>query len=264
MNDHEGRHRRPDDEQDGTATDRSVVDDAYVYALGTITEAERVDIERRLAAADEPAREWFRSIVSSVDEVMALTASTSAVEAPPALRSRVLAAVAEDARGSGSEPVAPVVSLDSRRRRRFRALAVAAAAAVVVGVGGAVVVQQTADSPSSPTSQVLAADDGRTATVDVTGGGTATVRWSRSEDTAVVTLDGLAPPGDGKVFEMWLIGEDPAPRPVGLVPADAASPDTEHVVTGLTGATTWAVTVEPETGSPAPTTTPIAAVTLDA
>ncbi|WP_328812980.1 anti-sigma factor [Rhodococcus sp. NBC_00297] len=284
MSDGEGRHRRPDDAsapddvseqdamQDVNEMNDSVVDDAYAYALDAIDPAERADIERRLAQSDAATRSWFESIVESVDETMALSASSTAAEPPSSLRASILAAVESTPQGDArpladpidDAPVAPVVSLDDRRRTRLRVLAAAAAAVVIVGVGGAVVTQQLGDAPSSPTSQVLAAGDIRTSTVEVEGGGTATVRWSRSQDAAVVTLDGLAEPGDGKVFEMWLIGEDPAPRPAGLVPADAATPAREHVVTGLSDATTWAVTVEPESGSDAPTTTPIAAVTLDA
>ncbi|KQU02910.1 hypothetical protein ASG56_18915 [Rhodococcus sp. Leaf7] len=265
MSDEIGRHRRDDDET-------SVVDDAYAYALDAVSLSERAEIESRLARSDDATRAWFESIVASVDETMALSAATSAAEPPSTLRSSILDAlestpqdrVRSEPSGDPSPELAPVVSLDDRRRKRFRVLAAAAAAVVVVGVGGTVVTQQLSGPSSSPTSQVLASDDVRSSTVEVAGGGTATVRWSRSQDAAVVTLDGLASPGEGKVFEMWLIGSDPAPRPAGLVPESSATAADEHVVSGLDGMTTWAVTVEPESGSDAPTTTPIAAVTLDA
>jgi hypothetical protein len=63
----------------------------------------------------------------------------------------------------------------------------------------------------------------------------------------------------GKTYELWIIPKGGAPRPSGLFQADAAG-NAMHMVTGpvdiaATGA--FAVSVEPEAGSPQPTTTPI-------
>lgn len=269
-----GRHRRDD------AVDPQVRDDAYAYALDAVDPQERFTIEQRVSASDAVTREYFEDVVASVREAVALTASLDATPPPEWLRAAVLdevGAAAADESGPGASPSdgtaslsetaapAPVASLDDRRKRRWRMASVAAAAVLVVGIGGVVVSQQLGDGPiGTTTSAVLAADDVRTSSADVTGGGTATVRWSRSQDAAVVTLSGLAVPAPDRVFEMWLIGEDPAPRPVGLVDPDEAAAGSEFVLTELSDATTFAVSIEPETGSPAPTTDPIAAVTLDA
>jgi hypothetical protein len=66
----------------------------------------------------------------------------------------------------------------------------------------------------------------------------------------------------GQIFEMWLIPKGGAPRPAGLFTA-GASGDAFHILSGpvdLAALGTVAVTVEPEAGSAAPTTTPIIAV----
>ncbi|MBY6366317.1 anti-sigma factor [Rhodococcoides corynebacterioides] len=261
----------------GDTESSDLVDLAYAYALDAVDDVERADIDRRVAAASPDVRARFDAVVESVHVTLALAADADASPPPAHLRERVLSAVdAEQAPDTEQAltteqavtteqagPAAPVVSLDDRRRtRRWRIAAAAAAAVLVVGVGGAVVSQQFGSDPTSPTATVLAADDVQRSTVPVEGGGSATVAWSRSHDAAVVTLDGLTDPGDGRVFEMWLIGADPAPRPAGLVEADAATADREHLVSGLEDATTWAVTVEPEGGSDAPTSQPIVAVTF--
>jgi anti-sigma-K factor RskA len=63
----------------------------------------------------------------------------------------------------------------------------------------------------------------------------------------------------GRIYEMWMIPKAGAPRPAGLFQANAAG-TAFHVLSGPLDAgemSAVAVTVEPESGSPAPTTTPI-------
>ena len=66
----------------------------------------------------------------------------------------------------------------------------------------------------------------------------------------------------GQIFEMWLIPKGGAPRPAGLFTA-APSGDAFHILSGpvdIASLGAVAVTVEPEAGSAAPTSTPIIAV----
>jgi len=66
----------------------------------------------------------------------------------------------------------------------------------------------------------------------------------------------------GRIFEMWIIPKGGAPRPAGLFSA-APSGDAFHILAGPVDLSTVgavAVTIEPESGSPAPTSTPIIAV----
>ncbi|MBS1871666.1 MAG: anti-sigma factor [Acidobacteria bacterium] len=64
--------------------------------------------------------------------------------------------------------------------------------------------------------------------------------------------------GEGKTFEMWLIPKGGAPRPAGLFKSDPGGKAT-HIAPGAIDPSTSAVaiSVEPEAGSSAPTTTPI-------
>jgi anti-sigma-K factor RskA len=69
----------------------------------------------------------------------------------------------------------------------------------------------------------------------------------------------LPPLPAGRIYELWIIPKGGAPRPSGLFQSDAGG-NAMHMVPGpidmaSTGA--FAVSVEPEAGSPAPTTTPI-------
>ena len=62
----------------------------------------------------------------------------------------------------------------------------------------------------------------------------------------------------GKVFEMWLVPKSGAPRPAGTFRADEAGGAVHLNVQGfdMAGIAAVALSVEPEGGSPAPTTTP--------
>ncbi|HLH43322.1 MAG TPA: anti-sigma factor [Bryobacteraceae bacterium] len=63
----------------------------------------------------------------------------------------------------------------------------------------------------------------------------------------------------GKTYEMWVIPKGAAPRPAGLFQA-AADGSAVHVLSGPLDSASLgavAVSVEPQSGSPAPTTTPI-------
>jgi anti-sigma-K factor RskA len=68
----------------------------------------------------------------------------------------------------------------------------------------------------------------------------------------------------GKIFEMWVIPKGGAPRPAGLF---YPNPDgtAVHILAGtvdVSSLSAIAVTVEPEAGSPGPTSTPIIAAAL--
>ncbi len=68
----------------------------------------------------------------------------------------------------------------------------------------------------------------------------------------------------GKAYEMWLIPKSGNPRPAGLFQSDGAGA-AFHILSGPVDPADFAavaVTVEPETGSSAPTTTPILVANL--
>lgn len=254
--------------------DDGLLELAYVYALGAVSDAERREIAERLAAADPATSAQFRRIVREVRETTARTSVLDATPPPSDLRARILAAVDEGAgavdEGEGAvdegEAVADLGAHRAARRRRWTRVISAAAAVVVIGVGGAVAVNQLSDNQPAPPSvaQVMAEPDTSTASAEVAGG-TVTVTASRQLDAAVVSLESVPPPPAGQVYQMWLMPDDgtaESARSVGTMSADTMPPPSGEVIAGLGDAQTVAITVEPGTGSPSPTTGPIVAVSL--
>ncbi|MFD2080386.1 Putative zinc-finger [Actinopolymorpha cephalotaxi] len=157
----------------------------------------------------------------------------------------------------------------ARRPRRRGLLALAAALVILAGVGvGAGVVQyQQAQQRTAQAVQererietVLAAPDSRTVRGDVRGGGKVTVVVSQQLDRAVVLLDGMSRPPRGRTYQLWFISGDSA-RSAGVVDVTGSGRVSE-VLSGVGGANAFGISVEPQGGSKAPTTTPVAAVPL--
>lgn len=224
-------------------SDSELPDLATAYALDAVSDAERVDIERRLADAPAEVAEAFRAEVRAVRESMAIASSTTATTPPASLRRRALA-----------------VSRDPHRDRfRWRTGLVAAAAALVVAAGGfgAGLVFR----PSAPTSaeQVFSAGDVRTATGQLNAGGTATFVYSRDERAGVLVMNNAAPAPPGMVYQMWLM-TDQGPKSAGMMPT--MLPSTTAMVRDLGDSTALAFTMEPDGGSSRPTGEMVARLTL--
>lgn len=273
------------------ATDLSsgrAVDLAEVYALHALDEAERNAVDRYIAAAQPAERAEFLARVRQARETLTLT--FSAEEEPSAgLFDRIVAALPaqqpEAAAGSGSAPAAPPVvarpvrgqsgpavadELAAARQRReerrrpqgMRNWLIGVAAAALIAVGGVGIGAYVANQ-NDPLTQVMQAGDIRKATVDVKGGGTASLTLSSSKDAAVVKMNGVPAPPAGKVYQMWLIPKDgSAPVSKGLMDAEALSKPA--VVTGIGSAASLGITVEPAGGSKTPTTPTVADAPLGA
>lgn len=294
MNNHD-RNRRPGGFTADIATDLAagrVVDLAEIYALNALDDAERAAIDHFLASAPAADRDAFNERVRQARETLAK--SFAAEEEPPAgLLERIMASLpAQTAPQSpavvplpGAAPhAAPVVphplrdaadlpvadELGEARKRReerrrpqgMRIWLVGVAAAAAVALGGVGVGAYVANQ-SDPLNQVMQAGDVRQATVDVNGGGTATVTISPSKDAAVVKMNGVPAPPAGKVYQMWLIPKDgSAPVSQGLMDAEALSKPA--VVKGIGSAASLGITVEPSGGSATPTLPTVAAAPLGA
>ena len=148
--------------------ERELIELAYIGALDAMSASEKYEVMTRLESADSATRRGFDAIVRDVRETMAVASDATVTTAPIELRSRILGAIDT----TTQDEAAPVDIATRSRRPRFRILVAAAAAVVVVGVGGAVVVGQVSGGPGTA---VVQASDQRTVTVNVDGGGTATV-----------------------------------------------------------------------------------------
>lgn len=190
--------------------DRELIDLAVVYALDAVSDAERRDIESRVAEAAPEVAAAFARETAAVRETMAVVSASTATEPPAGLRERLLDAIAAES-GPQAPPVAPI-SLDERRGRR-RNFLLAAAAALLVAVGGFAVVAQLQEGTAPTSAQVFAAEDVRTTSGEIEGGGVATVVYSKEADAGVLVMNNVAPPAEGSVYQMWLITpEGPSPR----------------------------------------------------
>ncbi len=224
---------------------------AAPYALDAVTDPERADIERQLAAAPSPVVAAFGDEVRAVRETMAIVSAATAAEPPAQLRAAVLALA-----------LAEPVKLQSRRQSSWRTAAIAsAAAAVVVGAaafGIGVLMRPTPPPPVA--AQILSAPDVRTVSGSL-GGGTATVMFSRDRNAGVLVMNNVPPPSPGTVYQMWLI-DAKGPTSAGTMDTAAVAPSTTATLDHLGGSTTLAFTVEPGTGSAQPTGKILAALSL--
>ncbi|MET9792125.1 anti-sigma factor [Streptomyces canus] len=255
---------------------------AAPYALDALEPAERARFERHLKDCDSCAAE-----VRALSEDAVRLAWSAAAPPPIAMRDRVLAAVRtipqepavrpEPARAR-PEPVrarksqlpphvwgAQPPPRQRQRRPLFVPFATAtAAAALVVASLFAVQANRTQDeldaqkAQASEIAHVLQAADAAATRGQDAQGRTIGVIASASEGRAVVTLSGYSAPPSGRVRQLWLMRPNEQPRSLGLFAAD-----TPLVATGLDkSATSLAVTVEPDGGSPQPTTQPVVQLAL--
>jgi len=228
-----------------------LLDLAAVYALDAVSDSERDEIDARVAAASPEVAAAFEREVREVREAMAQVSAVGAVEPPERVRQRLLETI--DTTGtSAPEATSRPISLEQYRNRR-RNFLLAAAAAVIVAVGaigvGSWVRQDVTPPPTS--AQILAADDVRTTSGSIEGGGTATVVYSKEVDAGVLVMNNVTPPSEGTVYQMWLIGPEGMTSAGTMTPDDVA-PSTTAVLDDISGATALGFSVEPTGGSTQP------------
>lgn len=222
-------------------TDQDLMTLATPYALHAVSPAEQAEIERQLSDSPPLLARAFAEEVRAVRETMATVSSSTAVEPPPHLRDQLLATV----RSTPGTPVA--------KPSRWRTVALAAAAALIVGVGAVGVgLSMRPEPPVSTAEQIFAAPDVRTVSGDIPTGGTATVVFSRERNAGVLVMNNVAPPEQGYVYQMWLVGADGA-QSAGTMDQAAVAPSTTAVLPDLGDSQALAFTLEPGTGSPQPT-----------
>lgn len=229
------------------------------YVLDALSDGERADFEVHLERCPT-----CRDEVASLREVAPLLAETVASEPPPSLRADILARAREtrqdppDVAGEDPEDTDASPSEGGRvvpLRRRWVALAAAAALVVGGGVATWQVVEQTSTSVSE---EVADADDSRTWQTETADGASIVVTRSEEVGQAVLRVEGLDDPGEGRTYQAWLQDGEGDLAPAGLMAGDG-----EMVLDGdVMDAQGVGVSVEPEAGSDQPTSDPIALVEL--
>lgn len=244
---------------------------AEIYALDAVSGEERDAIEEYIRTVPEAEREAFRERVRQARETLAMT-FTVEEEPPSDLFDRISAQLPGTPDSGSSEAPVQAQAADglaaARERRDLRRQTgglrnwiIGVAAAAFIALGGVGVGAYIANQ-NDPLTQVLEAQDVRQATVEVSGGGTATVSIAPSKDALVVRMKDVPAPPPGKVYQMWLIPKDGStPVSQGLMDEEALS--RPAVVKGIASAAALGITVEPAGGSEAPTLPTVASAPLN-
>jgi anti-sigma factor RsiW len=261
-----------------------------VYAVDAfLDDDERRSVEAHLGSCDH-CREEARSL----REAAALLTADGAVPAPVGLHDRVFAQIArtpqEPPLPSAAPPSTPAaehaqhsepIDLGQARATRRGPAAgpgrvarwsAAAAAVLVLGGGGLAAygkvqldqahqAQAQAGrlrSDADRTLAIVADPAARRATVQASGGGTATLVSAGSQ--AVLLAADLPALAAGRAYQLWVVRPNQV-LSAGMAPAESpAGHAWNHVVSGLGSGDAVAISVEPAGGSAQPTTTPVAVI----
>lgn len=237
-------------------------------AAGHALHALSADDERRFRQALAAHPEWRDRVADDEATAAALAEAVSPIAPPPALRDRLLAAVAETPQG-GADAAAEAARTDAGEQpaeaapkrgwsRRMFALAASLVLIVGLGLGAAITIPQLLRPASvAALEQIRSADDAQQASVELPTGGEATAHWSATLGSVVLVTDGLASLDAAQTYELWFVrGDQP-------VAAGTFQPDGGAATALLDGTMhagdVIAVTVEAAGGSPTgkPTSDPV-------
>ena len=205
-----------------------------------------------------------REVAASLRRVVgALPLVVEEVPPPARLRERVLAAAAASPRQADAPvvirraapkvtPVRPVAASGFVRRMPSYAVAAIALVALLAGVLiGQLVFHPPQTPPASQVARFTLAGH-----QDMSGA-QASVIDLKSDGLALVDFRGLPQPGQGRVYELWLIRDGSSPEPVTVFVPDSNGAKVVLVNRPLAGYSVMAVTNEPgPDGSAMPTQQP--------
>ena len=250
-------------------------DHVELYAVDVLTADEAARVETELEALPAVARTIYDARIADTRQAIARMAAGYALDAPEELRAHVLERVFAD---STTNPADSTTSLtrrreerDARRRRLLTAVAAAAVVAAVALGAGVLIGRTTAPEPTPPTAvsqpdqqvvDVLAAPDAKVSFAQLGDDrGSLSVVTSRSQNRAVaVVRDPRNPLAQGQTFQLWLVGKAATPVSAGLVGTQGLR--SPVLVDQLDASQVLAITVEPDGGSPQPTTPILAQIAL--
>jgi len=248
-----------------------IVELAAGYALGALDVEDRARFEALLDAGDIDARAALRDFEATVRDVAAETA-----EAPPsAVKAALMARIDAEHRARGAATqLRSTVRATTPRRSPWTIVLVGAMAAgiaaIAVGLAVSTVYDRRIDQLGRQQAQlqqeltrqqelVTILQDPATRVVALAGLPAAPdargrMLWHAKVGGLLVT-QGLPPTPEGKAYELWAISGKAAPVPAGVFTVDARGVGSIRVapVEGGAEPDTFAVTLEPAGGVPAPT-----------
>lgn len=237
-----------------------------LYALGVLSTEEKLEIDEHLA---QGCRDCSNGVKQAVEVNAMFMMLPDRVKPPKRLRRRVLASIAADA--------------SPRRWTLGWAVAACGLAIALAGVvmkmgadlrtGNAQLEQARRDLRAS-NSQVSSMREiveflNEPQTVQATFGGVQSQPprgrvFVNATRGVLLIASNLSPAPAGKTYEMWVIPKGGTPRPAGLFQSDPQG-NAIHLLSGpvdTAQTAAIAVSVEPSSGSSAPSTTPIIVVSL--
>ena len=183
-----------------------------LYAVDALEGDELARFEAHLATCPE-----CRAEVEGFRETTAAMATTATVAPPSSARDAVLAEVS---RTRQVPPVIDEVAAHRTHRRRWGAVvAVAAAVVVIAAIAGVFV--RNASTHARETDQIAAVvsrDDAQTVKLSGEDHESVKLVWSPSANEAVLLSDDLAPPPEGKTYELWAVAGDSAAQAARVPP----------------------------------------------
>jgi anti-sigma-K factor RskA len=217
-------------------------DDVAAYLLGALEPGEAAELERHIAGCLECEQELRRLRPA----VQVLPETVEPVEAPAALRARLMEQVHSEARRPEATSAA---RREPRRRFGLSPLAGLAAVALVVAAIGAYAISEGGSGGAKTTTVVSGHSPGVTA------------EMVREGETGTLRLANLHQLPAGKVLQAWVQrGKQVVSAKALFVP----NPDGTATATidGMNGVNAVMVTAEPRGGSVQPTGKPIVSVAI--
>jgi anti-sigma-K factor RskA len=227
-----------------------------LYALGLLETEEREEIEAHLARNCETCSKGVKQAFATNAIVSTFVPE---LEPPPALRKRVMSGVGVEHRSAWGWIAALVTagllvatlwfSLEARRMERDL-------------VSARDQVRRTQADLARYEAALRFLDEPETKQVGFGRGEPQPPRGNvfvNPRSGVLLIAANLPPAPAGRIYEMWVIPKGGAPRPAGLFQSDASG-SAIHILPGpldVAATNAIAVTLEPESGSAGPTTTPI-------
>lgn len=239
-----------------------LLDDVATYALGALPASEASRVREHIATC-ESCRAEYDALRSSVTALATsaeacLDEEHGAVVASPLLKARIMRQVR-------AEKAAPAKS-----RTPWSALAIAASITLAIGMSAyafslneriAALQTQVAHATHETDDSRMLADikSAKAKRYAVTGG-----EIVIAQPRVYITMVDLPKPPPGKVYQAWTLGKgEKAMRPSVTFSPDARGVALVPITNVSHNLTTVAVSIEPEGGSKAPTSTPLFVRTLD-
>jgi anti-sigma-K factor RskA len=219
-------------------------DDIAAYLLGALEPGEAAELERHIAGCTECEQELQRLRPA----VQVLPETVERVEAPAALRGRLMEQVRSEA--AGSQATAPAARRAPRRPFGLRPLAGLATLALVLAAIGGYAISNSGSGDGPKTTTVIT---GHSPGV--------TAEMVRQGETGTLRLANLHQLPSDKVLQAWVQrGKQVVSAKALFVP----NPDGTATATidGMKGVSTVMVTAEPRGGSVQPTSAPIVSVAI--